>query len=357
MATFEERITSNGTKSFRARIRLKGQPAVSATFSRKTDAKEWARSTESSIKEGRYFKTAEAKRHTLRELIDRYLDEVLPDKPKSIKDQSMQLKWWRSQLGDYLLADMSASVLMEKRNLLRQEPITKGNQKTKRSNATVNRYMAALSHVFSVAVQEWEWMEDSPIKKIKRLKEERGRTRSLSDKERDRLLDTCREYENESLYLIVVLALSTGARQGEILNLRWNNVDFKRKTMTFVETKNDEIRSVPLQGLAYELIKDRHKTRRLDTNLIFHSNINPQNHLSINTVFKKAVRKAKLEDFRFHDLRHCAASYLAMNGASLAEIAEILGHKTLQMVKRYAHLTEQHTAEVVASMNSKIFSK
>jgi len=198
-------------------------------------------------------------------------------------------------------------------------------------------------------------MEDSPIKKIKRLKEDRGRTRFLNDKERERLLNACIEFENESLYLIVVIALSTGARQGEILNLRWNNVDLKRRAITFVETKNDEIRSVPLQGFAYELLKERNKNKRSDTNLIFPSNIDPQKPISINSVFRKAAEKAKLDDFRFHDLRHSAASYLAMNGASLVEIAEILGHKTLQMVKRYAHLTEQHTADVVASMNEQIF--
>ena len=356
VATIEERIASNGIKSYRARIRLKGQPIVTATFSRKTDARDWANSTEVSIKNGRYFKTAEAKRHTLGELIDRYIAEVLPDKPKSIKDQSQQLRWWKQQLGDYLLSDISTSVLSEARNSLRQETIQKGKTKTKRSNATVNRYMAALSHVFSVAVREWEWIEDSPIKKIKRLKEDRGRTRFLNDNERERLLNACKEFENEALYLIVVLALSTGARQGEILNLRWNNIDLKKRTVTFVETKNDEIRSVPLQGHAYELIKLRHKTRRTDTNLIFPSNAYPNKTISINSVFRKAVKSAKLDDFRFHDLRHSAASYLAMNGASLAEIAEILGHKTLQMVKRYAHLTEQHTADVVASMNNKIFS-
>jgi integrase len=356
MATIEERISSDGSKSFRVRVRLKGRPAISATFNRKTDAKDWARSTEVSIKEGRYFKTAEAKRHTLGELINRYLDEVLPDKPKSIKDQSMQLKWWKTHLGDYLLSDISASILMSTRNNLRKESIQKGNTKTTRSNATVNRYMAALSHVFSVAVREWEWMEDSPIKKITRLKEDRGRTRFLNDKERERLLAICKEFENDSLYLIVVIALSTGARQGEILNLRWNNVDLKRRQVTFVETKNDEIRTVPLQGLAYELIKERAENRRIDTTLIFPSNTKPQKPLSINSVFRRAVQKAKLDDFRFHDLRHSAASYLAMNGASLAEIAEILGHKTLQMVKRYAHLTEQHTASVVSSMNEKIFN-
>jgi integrase len=77
--------------------------------------------------------------------------------------------------------------------------------------------------------------------------------------------------------------------------------------------------------------------------------------IDIRTPWETAIKRAKVSDFRFHDLRHSAASYLAMNGASLAEIAEILGHKTLQMVKRYSHLSESHTSKVVAAMNEKLF--
>ncbi len=97
--------------------------------------------------------------------------------------------------------------------------------------------------------------------------------------------------------------------------------------------------------------------RRLDTDLLFPSRRHPTKPLSVQEIWKTAIKRAKIEDFRFHDLRHSAASYLAMNGASLAEIADVLGHKTLQMVKRYAHLSEQHTAGVVARMNERIFGQ
>jgi integrase len=103
-------------------------------------------------------------------------------------------------------------------------------------------------------------------------------------------------------------------------------------------------------------MKERSKVRHIDTDLVFPSKIRPQKPLLIHKSFPEAVKRAKVEDFRFHDLRHSAASYLAMNGATLAEIADVLGHKTFQMVKRYAHLSEAHTAGVVASMNEKIFS-
>ena len=122
-----------------------------------------------------------------------------------------------------------------------------------------------------------------------------------------------------------------------------------------LETKNNERRVIPLKGHALDLLRERARLRQIHTDLLFPSQQKPHKPLLIHKAFRDAVRQAEIEDFRFHDLRHTAASYLAMNGATLAEIAEVLGHKTLQMVKRYAHLSEAHTAGVVASMNEKIF--
>ncbi len=154
---------------------------------------------------------------------------------------------------------------------------------------------------------------------------------------------------------MAVLALSTGARYGELLNLTWDVVDMKRSVITLHDTKNGERRVLPLVGHAKDIIIQHSKVRRLDTKLLFPNRAGDK-PAHIRTAFENARKKAQIEDFRFHDLRHSAASYLAMNGASLAEIADILGHKTLQMVKRYAHLSEAHTSKVVASMNEKIFS-
>ena len=141
----------------------------------------------------------------------------------------------------------------------------------------------------------------------------------------------------------------------EILSLAWKDVDFGRSVIVIHETKNNEPRAIPLTGRAFGLMKNLSRVRRLDSHLVFPGQ-NPRRPIDIRAAWDTAVKKADIQDFRFHDLRHCAASYLAMNGASLAEIADVLGHKTLQMVKRYAHLSEQHTAGVVARMNEKIFS-
>ena len=150
----------------------------------------------------------------------------------------------------------------------------------------------------------------------------------------------------------------------EIVGLEWGEVDFNRSAIVLDETKNGERRVLPLQGLAYQLMQDHAKLRILGCPYVFPSEKVVKDQatgkfiyqpIDIRTAWENAIIKAEINDFRFHDLRHSAASYLAMNGASLTELAEILGHKTLQMVKRYAHLSEAHTSTVVASMNERIF--
>lgn len=351
MASIQERITKDGQTHYRVLIRLKGYPTQTATFQRKTDARLWVQQTEAAIREGRHFKTTESKKHTLAELINRYVTTVLPRKPRSQKKQAGQLSWWRNQLGSYCLADINPALIAEHRDKLLNEDTPR---KEKRSPATTNRYLAALSHAFTMAIKEYGWIESNPVLKISKPKEPRGRTRFLSDGERAQLLNACRENENPYLYLVVVLLLSTGARKMEILGLKWADIDFARGVITLHQTKNGEKRLLPLTGHALSLMKEHNKIRRINCHWVFPSH-DEKKPMDLRKPFETALKKAEITDFRWHDLRHSAASYLAMNGASMSEIAEVLGHKTLQMVKRYAHLSEAHTASVIAKMNERIF--
>lgn len=352
MASIQERKDKDGKVRFRVQVRVRGYPCQRATFERKTDAKLWAQQTESAIREGRHFKTTEAKKHTLGEMIDRYILDVLPLKKKSEDNQKPQLLWWKKEIGSNLLADVTPALIAEQRDKLLREPIEKKG--TLRSPSTVVRYLAALSHVFSTAMKEWGWIDDSPMRKVTKPKEPRGRVRFLSDEERSALLGACKESTNPYLYTVVVLALSSGMRQAEIMTLRWSDVDLQRGRIVLHETKNGERRLVPVAGHALQLLRELDRVRRIDTTLLFPSE-DPSKPIDLRFPWEKALQAAGIEDFRFHDLRHSAASALAMNGASLAEIAEVLGHKTLSMVKRYAHLSESHTAGVVERMNERIF--
>lgn len=350
MAYIEERTNAEGATTYRVMVRLKGHPIQSATFERKTDAKKWAQDTESNIRAGRHFQTTEAKKHTLKELIERYKKDYV-GQLKSGKDRIRHLNWWQGELGAYMLSDIRPPLIVEHKEKLLQETIKRGG---KRSPATTNRYLAALSHMFTIGMKDYGWVEENPVLKISKPKEPRGRVRFLSDKERKALLKACKAH-SDTLYTIVVIALSTGARKNEIMSLCWSDVDTKRGSIILHDTKNGERRTLPLQGHALELVKERSKIRSLHTKLLFPSRRNPKKQMEIQRIWDDAIIVAKIENFRFHDLRHSAASYLAMNGASIAEIAEVLGHKTLQMVKRYAHLSETHTSKVVASMNERIF--
>jgi integrase len=332
MATIERR-TSHGQNVYYVKVRRKGYPPQSATFHKLSDAKRWAQMTEGAIVEGRYFSPNDAKRHTINDLLSRYRQDVFPQKRSStVYNQVYHLRWWETQLGHYALAEITPALIVEYRDKLART----------RKNSTVRRYLAVLSHAFSLAV-EWQWANENPVNKVRKPKEPRGRVRFLTDDERERLLAACKVSRNRYLYLIVVLAISTGARRGELLSLRWPDVDLKRCTLTFHETKNGERRAVPCTGFALDLLKQHAKGRCPGTSLVF-PDAKGRKPLSMKDAFANSVQRAGIADFRFHDLRHTFASYLAMQGASLLDIATVLGHKTLQMVQRYAHLSEAHTA-------------
>jgi integrase len=353
MASIEKRAQGSEV-TYRVKVRRKGTPTQSATFKRLTDAKKWANNIESAIQEGRHFKSNESKKHTFADLADRYIKNILPLKPKSTRDQTRQMNWWKKELGEYLIVDITTALIVEKRDVLLSGITPKGN---KRTPSTANRYLAVLSHAYTVATKEWEWATENPVKNISKLSEPKGVVRFLSDDERKRLLLECKESRTDALYPIVLLALSTGVRHGEILNLLWDDINFERNAIILTDTKNGDTRQVPLVGLTKETFQQWFENRNTNSALVFPSKADNTAPLNVRTAWEEALTRANIENFRFHDLRHSAASYLAMNGASLAEIAEVLGHKTLAMVKRYAHLSDAHTASVVERMNAKIFGE
>lgn len=265
MAVIEKRRTNDGKVHFRVKIRLKGYPPQTSTHERLTDARRWAQATEVAIREGRHFKTAEAKKHTLTELIDRYIEDVIPQKKDRTK-QGAQLLWWKEGLGSYLLSDITPALIAQKRDELSKGITPRGSQ---RSPSTVVRYLAVLSHPFSIAVRGWGRIDDSPMRKVSKPKEARGRVRFLDQTEREHLLQCCKESQNCHLYPVVMIALSTEMRYGEIMNLTWSDIDFSRRRIVLQQTKNGERRSVPIVGQALATLHILEKTRRLDCGLIF----------------------------------------------------------------------------------------
>ncbi len=366
MATIRAKSRPDGSIYYQAQVRIKGHPPQTASFERKTDAKRWGAQTEAAIRQRRYFNVFEAQRHTAAQMIDRFIEEVLPNRPKQRRDLTSHLGWWKTEVGAHRLSELTPSVLSAARDkLLRGKTV----RNEKRAPATVLRIMASLSAVLKVAERDWQWIESSPMAKITKPVASRGLVRFLSADERTRLLTACQELGHPYLHTIVIIALSTGMRLGEILGLRWEQIDVREKLAVghaqLLETKNGERRGVTIAGAALAAVRALAEREGKATGLLFPSTRPPrrprakavEKPIDIRRPWNEARAKADLNDFRFHDLRHSAASYLAMNGATASEIAAVLGHKTLAMVKRYAHISEAHTASVVARMNAKVFGE
>ena len=357
MGTILKRKSSSGEVSYFARIRKKGVPARVATFSRITDAKEWIAQEELKIRRGLNLDYAEAEKRTLRETFERFIRDEKPT-----RDRILHLKRWAEKLGALYLNAISEVKINDACANWKNVGVESGR---KVQGPTLNRHLDSLSVVFKAA-REWGWATRNPVRDAKRYKEPKGRVRYLSDEEREQLLKVAKDDPYKPLYLVVVLALSTGMRKEELLSITWTNVDLSKGTIILPKTKNGERRRVAVRGLAHELLLQHAKIRRIDSDFVFPgekpSPDKPCNqvdmsdrHMDIRKAWERTLRKSKIKDFHFHDLRHSCASYLAMNGATQLEIAEVLGHKTLDVTKRYVHLSESHTAEVVESMNRKIF--
>jgi integrase len=256
---------------------------------------------------------------------------VLPRKKfHTAVQQKQQLAWWGERIGHLRLSEVTSGVIVEHRDALVREI----------AGSSVNRYLTVMSHLLTVCVREWGWLPDSPMRNVSRLREPRGRVRYLDASERERLLQACRANEHRYLYPVVMLALCTGCRRREITGLRWPQVGQKCEAITLIETKNGETRRVPIVEPALTILREHARTGRVvGVEWVFPGRT-LRGPCDISKAWTAAVEAAELQDFRFHDLRHTTASYLAMSGATPLEIAEILGHRKLDMVRRYAHLSQ-----------------
>ena len=349
MATFVTRTTADGAKRIKAMVRRKNSKPATQTFSSRREAEAWALQVEGAIVARQQSPHVEAMRHTAAEAIERYLEFLPQERRRRAKDVVAQLSFWKRQIGHQKLSAISPFEICRIRDELARG---KTVQNKPRQPATVNRYLSALGPVFTAAVKDWGWMPESPMSRVRKLKEPRGRLEYLTQEQRDELLSHC----GERLRLIVLLALCTGMRRGELVGLRRTDVDLPQRRIVLQHTKNGDRRSIPITPTLFDILSE-HVAKLAPDELLFPSPKKgyERQPWDFTQAWNTAVKAAKLKHgFRFHDLRHSCATYLAMNGATTSEIAEVLGHKTLQMVKRYAHLSPSHVASVLADMNSRI---
>ncbi|MBO1382123.1 integrase [Vibrio cholerae] len=261
-------------------------------------------------------------------LLSDIIEEFLSQYSGKDVSLSQRVSYWSRVFGELPVGKITRpKVKSELRTLLQQC-----------TPATVNRYKAALGTIYRYLLEEYD-IDHNPVRGIPNYAENNERTRFLDDEELPRLLKACTQSGWERLYLLVLLAITTGGRRSELIRCRWESVNFKTRTIHLGTTKNGEQRLLTLtQDVIEELMRFR-----CSTGYVFPLPKQPDTYFkNFDCYWREATSSAKITNFRFHDLRHTCASILAMNGASLLEICQVLGHKSITMTQRYAHLCVSH---------------
>lgn len=381
MATIEKLQRESGIV-YKAVVRKQGHPKISRTFKTRSAAERWGRKTESELEQDDAGLTNEAQRHTLADAIKRYRLEILPTlNPSTQPNYARHLDYWEAKLGHLRLSEVQAVRIAEARDELAttpQMPKREGATPSLRTTTTVRRYLATLQAVLTACMKRWHWLADTPMRQVEKPSEGQARSRFLSEAELGRLLAACRESSSPDLLVAVLLAITTGARAGEILAARWQDLDLKAGLLQ-VRIDNETrtkggVRMLPLvpqvlpllqarfeQAQARELARQRRATvaelRDIAGLRVFPSRVSENKPIDLRKPFETALARAGITDFRWHDLRHSAASFLAKRGASLLEIGAVLGHKTTQTTKRYSHLAPTHTHALVQGMADDLLGK
>lgn len=349
MASIFKRKNKDGTSCWRAVVRLKGYPTVCNHFERKQEADDWAADVERQIKLGKFKYDQHNQQHTFAQLLERYKNDGTLEHIRSSDDVTFHLNYWNSRLGDYELVYLTTEFIGKERQHLANTPT---NKNRKRSPATVNRYLSSLSALLSHAVS-LNWIDENPCFRLTKLKENPGRDRVLSEEEISRLLTACRASRSPYLYCFVLMSLTTGARQGEILNLNWRDVDLENQLAHLKETKNGRPRSISLADPVINELKTLYQNRNPAKTLVFASKT-AFGHIDLKKAWKEALKRAQIDNFRVHDMRHTFCTLASRQGASNVELATAMGHRSLNMLLRYTHLDAEASKKFSKSISEQI---
>ena len=274
--------------------------------------------------EGRFFDKSKAQERTLTELLDRYLSEHAARRANYRRDLT-SVKNLNTFFGNPTLDQITPKRIVAYKNHRYTDGV---------KPATINRELASLKKAFNLARREWEWCDENPVCRVSMEQEHNTRDRWLTADEEARIVSTAAAWLRE----LIVFAIHTGMRQGEILGLTWTGVDLFRRTVTVFKSKNGERRTLPLNQTALDLLKHKAGSRSLDTELVFPSKAQTRlNASNISRSLNLALEKAKMTDFHFHDLRHTCATRMVQAGVDLYKVQRLLGHKSPIMTQRYAH--------------------
>lgn len=310
---------------WQAQVRRRGVAPRAKSFDKRADAERWARELEAEAdRSGWVADTRLAEKTTLRELLTRYCSEVTPGKRGAVSEKSRINSIMRNAMSHRTLAKLtSADVATYRDDRLKCV-----------APATVVRELNTVSHAIEIATREWGlWIPRNPVKLVRRPQVPRGRSRRLKAGEEARLFTACDRGRTPLMKPLIILAIETAMRRGELLDLRWQHVDLARCVAHLPLTKNGDSRDVPLSRRAVTTLQVLKDGGTRDPNLVF-----PVTANSVRLAFEHLRVRAEMSDFHFHDLRHEGVSRLFEKGLNIAEVSAISGHKELRMLMRYTHL-------------------
>jgi integrase len=325
MATFSQR---NGR--WQIKINRKGFPTQYKSFATKAEGQIWARSVEIAMDDGTWVDPAGTTEITFGKLLERYKESVTPTKRSRRSEEYRIGKMMRHKIAEYSMGNLTTSILADYRDQRLKDA----------SNSCVCRELATISAAITHAQREWGLSLNNPAKLVKKPRLPPGRNRMLKPAELERLLHElhAERHELRSKWLVPLakLALETAMRQGELLSLQWKHVDFEERTAYLPMTKNGKDRYVPLSSAAIAILES---LERVDERVI------PITQNVVLCAWPRACKRAGIEDFHFHDLRHMATTKLAKKLPNVIELASVTGHSNVQMLTRYYHVSASELAQ------------
>ena len=331
MATIREHKAKDRGRTYTATVRIKPYPSASKTFEKRADAQGWARELERELRKqrDRGGLRRDVPKMTVAQLIREFLEDPETASLRYFDSLSLLLAWWTGHYGATKVMELNVLTLRQARDALRPG----------RAPATVNRYVSAMRSAWNwgraagLVPQEQTW----PSRLM--LTEPKGRTRYLNDRELGALL-TAAKAHSPAVHAAVLISLGCGVRQSELRRLRWQDVDLDKQRLRVLLSKNDESRSVYMPAAAVEALRTLKRAPVVGQTVIADEQGQPVAKEWLEYRWRLIRDAASLADFRWHDMRHSCASFLAQQGANLFEIGSVLGHRSPAVTARYSHLIE-----------------
>lgn len=323
---------------YQAQVRRRGVPAITKSFQKLSDAKEWAREIERQIDRQELGPDRrELETITLADLIKRYRDTILPKKRGGDFEAIILATFLRHPISSKKLSDLTAADFAawreERTCRSANKPITQ---------KTAKRFLSPVQRLLQVAMDEWKVpLRENPLTRLHMPVIDNRRERRLREGELARIVEAAKANRNPYILLIVQFAIETAMRRGEIIALKWRDVDMARRTARIRQSKNGYSRTIPLTGKALDIMAC------LKTNVGSEARVFPTTAMAVRMSWERLLARAGIADLHFHDLRHEAISRLFERGLTVPEVASISGHRDMRMLFRYAHASD-------ASIRSKL---